>query len=239
MALLLAAAVRAGGMQTRLLVAYLFGLALTNHMTVLFLVPGLLAWALSPPGGRLLRQRSFLLAGAGLGLLALLLYLYLPLRSRWEPWLDWGDPTSPARFLRHVAASQYQVWLFASAEGFAANLVAFLRELASPSSLLLLPLGLVGAIGLVRHDRPSAALLGGGFLVGSVWASGYEIHDLEPYYLIPRLCLAGLAVAGAAHLLPNRPGPRGRLVWLALPLLVSSASMPRASCVPCLRMRFS
>lgn len=205
----------------RLLTVYLLGLTLANHMTVLYLVPGLLVGGLLTGGANDLRHPRLLLCYVVAIIAPLLIYLYLPLRSLSDPLLDWGDPTNLDRFIRHVAASQYRVWLFASAEGFSQNFLAFLDELVSLKSIPLLAASAVGAFALARHDRPGLARLGLGFFVGTLWASGYEIHDLTPYYLIPRLCLAGLAVAGIGFLLTPWRLTTARSVVVLIPLLIA------------------
>jgi hypothetical protein len=208
-------------LRQRLLAAYLLGLGFANHMTILYLVPPIVVGALAAGELPHLRRRSVLLALAGALTIPLCLYLYLPIRSLADPLLDWGDPTNPERFFRHVGAAQYRVWLFASSEGFGQNLLQFIRELASPLGVVLLLAAGAGAIALARRSPADLARLGLALLIGSLWASGYEIHDLEPYYLVPRIALAGLAVAGAASVLPVRAGRSLRRALLLVPLVAA------------------
>ncbi len=216
----LVAAVWDKSRKTRLLVVYLSALGLANHMTFFYLLPGLILWGLLL-GIRCRPTGASLFWGGVLLWVPLLLYLYLPLRSATEPLLDWGNPTSPERLFRHVAASQYRVWFFASTESFAANLGNWLGEFRSLPNLPLWIFGLIGAARLARRDPETFCLLIGGFLVGSIWASGYEIHDLEPYYLVPRLCLASIAVAGASSLMPSNMAPKWRVVPLVVPIVTA------------------
>ncbi len=204
-------AIRAGG-RGILLSAYMLGLALTNHLSILFLVPGLAAGAILDAARRKRSGRlvfagldstgGFLAAGAAL-LFPLTLYLYLPIRSHQRPLLDWGDPVTVTRLLRHVGGAQYRVWLFASASDFWTNLSGFVSEIASPLSIPVLLAAAAGVFALARRDRPSLARFGLAFLVGTAWASGYAIHDIEPYYMVARLALLCLAAAGATILLPG------------------------------------
>jgi hypothetical protein len=187
-------------------------------MTVLYLVPGLVVGALIAGESAAWRRPGLFLAAVLLFLIGLTPYLYLPLRSLADPLLDWGDPSNVQRLLRHVAGSQYRVWLFASKEGFSLNLVAFLRELVTLPGLPLIVAALAGMFAMWRRDRPGLARLGLGFVIGSLWASGYEIHDLTPYFLIPRLCLAGLGIAGLAFVFPLGHRRTGRVLLVVIPL---------------------
>ncbi len=203
----------------RILTAYLLGLAFANHMSTIYIVPALAAGALAEPSDRAwLRDRRRLLLLAAAFLVPLGLYAYLPLRSLHDPLLDWGNPTSGARFLRHVGGAQYRVWMFASSASFRTNLLGFLGEWATPVGWIPIAAALAGALALARRSRPTCIRLALGSLIGIVWASGYDIHDLEPYYATARLSLAGLAVAGASFLLPERPGTLARRSLLLVPL---------------------
>jgi hypothetical protein len=203
----------------RILTAYLLGLAFANHMSTIYIVPALAAGAIAEPLDRAwLRDRRRLLLLAAAFLVPLGLYAYLPLRSLREPLLDWGDPTSGSRFLRHVGGAQYRVWMFTSSASFRANLLGFLREWGTPIGWIPIAAALAGGVALARRNRPTCIRLVLGCLIGMVWASGYDIHDLEPYYATARLSLAGLAVAGAAILLPGSTASLARRSLLLVPL---------------------
>lgn len=201
--------VRRGDLRVPLLSMYAVGLAFTNHMSVVYLAPGLIAGVLLDPGSRaILRRPRTLALFCGAAAVPLTLYLYLPIRAAHGPIQDWGNPTSLARFIRHVGGAQYRVWMFTSSGAFQANLAAFAHEVTHPPSWIVLAAALFGAVRLARRDRPTFARLVLGFIVGTIWASGYSIPDLEPYFLIPRICLAGLAFAGVTAALPGRTGAR-------------------------------
>jgi tetratricopeptide (TPR) repeat protein len=74
------------------------GLAGTNHVTSLLLIPSAL-W--------LTRWRRVWIAGAAL-LGALSLYLYLPIRARLDPLVNWGDPETLRRFLWMLSAEEFR-----------------------------------------------------------------------------------------------------------------------------------
>ena len=86
--------------------AYLFGLGLTAHPTVVLLAPGLaVAVALRSP--RTLKDLRVMAPAGAFFLLGFSLYLYLPIRSLADPAMDWGNPESLSGFLAHVLRRQY------------------------------------------------------------------------------------------------------------------------------------
>jgi hypothetical protein len=209
-------------MRWRVLTAYATGLAFTNHMSTVYLLPGLAVGALVDQADRAwLRERRHALLLAGATLVPLGLYGVLPLLGLREPLMDWGAPTTWSRFLRHVGGAQYRVWMFSSSQAFRGNLAGFLREWVSPVGWIPPLAAIAGAWTLARRDRPVFFRLTLGFLVGVIWASGYDIHDIEPYYATARLCLAGLALAGVSAVLPERRTSRARDLVVLAPLLAA------------------
>src|SRR3989338_574192 len=88
------------------LLAFVFGLALTNHHTILFLTPALIFLVLAT-NPKLLTQPKFLLPASFFFLLGLLPYIYLPVRASQNPVLNWGDPTTLQRFLDVLLRREY------------------------------------------------------------------------------------------------------------------------------------
>ena len=81
------------------------GVGLANHPVIFVLIApalALVAWLVR----RQLKARALLLGLGGVAL-GLSLYAYLPLRAAQDPPLNWGDPSSLDRLLRHVTARQY------------------------------------------------------------------------------------------------------------------------------------
>jgi hypothetical protein len=198
----------AGGIERSLpptvLICYLAGLSLGNHLSIIALLFPLAAALLfardlpRPAGGGLL-----LCACAGA--LGLTLYLYLPLRAAHQPLLDWGDPRTWERFLWHVSAKQYRVWMFASPPS------ALLRSVGRFFVLLVrqfhpLPLlaGVGGAVVVGRRARTVGLLLLAVVVANLLYALNYEIPDIEPYYLptfVVAALLIGVGAAGGVLLL--------------------------------------
>ncbi|MDO8445600.1 MAG: DUF2723 domain-containing protein [Deltaproteobacteria bacterium] len=85
--------------RTLYLVAFLLGLGIGNHHTIVLVVPGALLFVLLTGRGfsSPLPLPAFAFAVAFL-LLGLSVYLYLPTRSAQNPFMDWGDPQTTQNF---------------------------------------------------------------------------------------------------------------------------------------------
>lgn len=152
----------------------LFGLALGNHLTSLWLAPLLLAAILAR------RERRARAAAAALvGLLAgLSVYLLLPLRAAGGSPVNWGDASTPAGFWWLVSGQLYRGFVFA------APLPALPGRVAAAAGLLwqsFLPWGVVlAAVGALRWPRSlravNRAMLASAGL-GLIWALGYNTSD--------------------------------------------------------------
>lgn len=219
---------RAGG-RDLLLLAYLIGLAFAHHLSSAFLLPALaLAFAFYgarpgalKPGGP--AAPRLLLASAGLAALAWSAVLILPVRSLQGPILDWGAPHVWDRFWRHALASQYRVWMFESGSLWFANLGTYLRALPSRLWWPLLALAIPGTWWLARRAARRLLFLALAGVITMFWASSYDIHDIETYFLPADLVIALLAAFGAAWLdgwIRSAGERRSRLFGRARPLAV-------------------
>ncbi|MEO0082687.1 MAG: DUF2723 domain-containing protein, partial [candidate division WOR-3 bacterium] len=94
------------GDRNLLVVAYLCGLALTNHMSAMSVVLGAGFVLMFERSKSLLRRLPWM---ALLFLLGLSPYLFLVLRARTNPLLAWGNPVNLERLIWHVTGKQYQV----------------------------------------------------------------------------------------------------------------------------------
>jgi hypothetical protein len=205
------------GVRPLLGLGYLAGLAFAHHLSTAFLLPAIVAGALlwSVDAKHSSRALMWLAVAAGLALLAWSVNLYLPIRSSRDPVLDWGDPQGWSRFWRHYLAAQYRVWQFQSPADFGLNSREYLFSLPARIGWPLLALAIAGMWGIRRHLRIASLLLLV-WLVTFIWASGYSIHDLAPYYLPADLVLIllsgiGLSTLGA-HLTVRFRKARGAFV---------------------------
>jgi hypothetical protein len=177
------------------LFAYMVGLAFTNHMSTVLLAPGLLYLYFSRYGAsrpswmRLIRMALPFAAG-------LSLYLYLPLRASRAPVLNWGYAVNLERFLWHVTGKQYQVWMFSSMDVVGRQLSHFAEGLPREFAYAGLLIAGAGAIALWRGSRRLASGVALLFIVCIVYASNYDIHDIDSYFLLAYVCVGMTAAVG-------------------------------------------
>jgi hypothetical protein len=177
--------------------AFIFGLALGNHLTVLWTFPlGLVTLFFT------LRQREVSLGGAGTIAAAAIfgasIVLFLPLRAHLNPIMNWGNPETPAMLWRHLSGWQYQVWMFQ--KGIAERLGGYFEGLPAEFGWGGLVFILLGVFGLAKWGgRVLVAFLLLWF-VGVLYNVNYDIPDIAPYFMTAHAALAILAVGGAATL---------------------------------------
>lgn len=235
-ALALVAAIRlmtvwlAGGSERTLTAAFFVcGLGAANHTFMALAVVALAVMvavherqAAAGPRGRG-RRAARCLGAFALGLLP---YLYLPLRSRAEPPLDWGDPETAEALWRVIVRADFwpRAWI-ESASDLAAILADWLASIGAEMTLVGAGLALLGAF----HRRLPAALRLGlaAVMVLNVAAlaahgSRSDIFIWHRYYIPTYVAVAVFAGAGCDLVLRNVPRPV-RYAALLLPLFLWTA----------------
>ncbi len=178
-----------------MITALLLGLSFSNHMSTVFLLPALLLLLLLThrDSQGFWKNMGF---SAGAFTAGLLPYLYLPLRASAHPYLNWGNPVTFEKFIWHLSGKQYSVWMFSSTDAWGKQFTyafeAFSRDLAW---LALLPV-VAGIAAAFRRSRNLGLFLLILFLTCLVWAAGYEILDIDSYFLLAFFMLAGWAAFG-------------------------------------------
>ena len=131
------------------LVAFLMGIGVAVHQTLVLLVPSLLvylSWNRSKAFGTLWRDA---LPIAAFFLLGLSVHLYLPFRSFAEPLLDWEDPETFARFWGVLTRERYGFFQLAQGQGGPdLSWTAFRNAVRHTHDMFVLNIGWIG-LGLV------------------------------------------------------------------------------------------
>jgi tetratricopeptide (TPR) repeat protein len=202
-----------------LLASFLCGLGAANHTFMAFYAVALGVYALAAEPSLRVRPRLALLAAAAAAL-GLLPYAYLPLRSRMDPPLDWGDPETFGRFLAVVTRRDFwdRRWLEGPADlvPIAAD---YLRGLASEFLWLGAALAIVGLVVGRKRRLPIALLL----LVMAVNLAAMASHGSRSdifiwhRYYIPSYLMAAILLAIGLDAAIRRLPARARLLLLLLP----------------------
>ena len=171
--------------------AYILGLALGHHPTVLAVVPGMVMLAIYERKTFGLKKLSalILLTAAGISV-----YIYLPVRASLEPVANWGNPSDWQAFYAHVTAAMYQQAAEFSWGNFYRSFALFSDLIVSNWSyagIVLLVCGIAVGIRYYRQRTIFFLLL---LVSNLLLAAFYKIPDIDPYYL-PGL-FAGFCIIG-------------------------------------------
>ena len=178
--------------------AILIGLALGNHLLMLFIAPFVVLFVLWAGRRELVARPWLLLLAAGGGALGLSVYLYIPLAALGSPPLPYNHPTTIDGVIWLVTGTQFRGQFdFLAAKGPADFVAALptLWALLVARATVVVPV--LGALGLIRLTwrRPAVGLMCVAILAMGlyIWANYLE---LEHYLLVPWLILAiGLSIA--------------------------------------------
>lgn len=201
------------------LAAFTLGLALGNHLTILFWAPAALVM-LWPERSRWLRPTT-LLPAVALFFIGLSVYSYLPLAAGSSPPVNWGNPKTWRGFWWVVSGEQYQRFAFAVRwPDIPDRLAAWAKLLGDQFGWWGLAIALIGAWGQWLRDRRVSLFSLTWICLAAVYAFFYDTGDSH-IYLLPAMMLMALWWGEGVHVLLGM-ARSWRPVWqrLALVLLV-------------------
>ena len=189
------------GLTKRWLVfAAILALGFSNHMTTLFILPTTAylyfdKFRLKMTGIKRLLLMIFLVF---LPIFAAV-YLYLPIRASQNPILNWGNPVDFERFYRHVSGWQFQVWFFKSPDVMKKQLGYFFSNLFSEFNIgiLLCLYGIFISYLKARKFFIFNIIL---LLFSLLYASNYDIVDIDSYFLMSYIALTFFALFGIVEI---------------------------------------
>jgi hypothetical protein len=183
-----------------MLFSFFLALGFSNHMTTLFLIPAAAYLYFEK-----YKFNKISLKRIGLMLIVfiptlILLYAYLPVRASQNPVLNWGNPDTFARLLRHIEGDQYHVWLFSSTSAAKKQLLYFINNLPSEylANSFICLIGIFASIFRARKFFIFTVIL---FLFTVAYAINYDIHDINSYFLLAYVALAFFIVFGIVQIL--------------------------------------
>ncbi|MEM8934647.1 MAG: DUF2723 domain-containing protein, partial [Acidobacteriota bacterium] len=156
------------------------------------------------------------------GLVGLLPYLYLPIRSRQQPRLDWGDPETWDGFKAVVTREDFwdRAWMESSADWWPI-VVDYLRGLGEELTWVGVGLMVGGLIVAARRRWRGPWLLLVGIMVANLWAMGVHGSRSDLFiwhrYTIPSYLAAALLAGIGLHAILERwTTSDERRRWVAL-----------------------
>ena len=207
-----------------LLAAFIYGLSLGNHPSMLMLGPAVLFLVIE--GQRCIRHyrlqqrladhltkdhptirpnRTYLktLLAAGLCfLLGLSIYLFLPMRAMQHPPVNWGDPHTWSGFLWTVSGQLYRRFAFSLSPSYIpARASAWASLLVQQFGWWGLLLGLIGLWRCLEEDRTFSIFSLLAFSAVVIYAIGYNTTDSYVYLIPSYLVFATWLGAGIHYLL--------------------------------------
>ncbi|HEX6739480.1 MAG TPA: DUF2723 domain-containing protein [Vicinamibacteria bacterium] len=200
--------------------AFLCGLGAANHTFMAVAGAAIGAFVLWRAPGLWKQPRTVLLAILAFAA-GLVPYLYLPLRSRANPFLDWGDPETPGRLLDVVLRRDFwgRAWLSGPRDllTIAADYAAGVGREAQWIGAALAVLGI--AAGWRRRWPVGLPLLimGANLLTVAVHGSRSDIFIWHRYY-IPSYAMAALLAGMGAQAAVERLPAALRFTPLVVPL---------------------
>jgi tetratricopeptide (TPR) repeat protein len=190
----------------------LYGLGLTNHHTIVLLVPAALFFLWFSGSWLFFQEGKTLSIGVLLFFLGLVPYAYCPLAAMAEPLINWGNPATLENFFRLIFRMDFGTFSLGSVTSPSSRLYqlpAFFGSLYHQFTPLGIGLGLLGLAGARRH-KLFQAYLGLSFFFSGVFFvvfANYPIQDplrfgvLHRFYIMPAVIFSFWIGLGAAHLL--------------------------------------
>ncbi len=184
-----------------ILSSYTLGLSLVNHLSAIYLLPGYIYILIAHFKRIRVKNLSMILAFL---IIPLTLYLFLPIRAQFKPFLNWGGVADPYFLFKHISGWQYRIWMF-SDPNFGFSLL--LSKISYVGKLILAQFGWLGSFlvttGLImtflkkRQFSIFALLI---ILFNFIYATSYQIIDIESYYL-PMILILTVFMASALYYL--------------------------------------
>lgn len=178
----------------------LLGLSFSNHLTTMFILPGLLyVFYLQFKAAKVFAKKVIPLTL--LVIPGLLLYAVLVIASSAGPYLNWSDLSNVSNLFGHLRGADYSQLMFSSTSKFGKNAGDFFSNL--PGELAIIPLVFSAAALLLlwKTFRNFVIFILISVVFNLLYAFNYNIVDINTYYLLVFFQLGVILPAGILHVL--------------------------------------
>lgn len=180
--------------------AFILGLGLTNHISVLIYIPAFI-FAILDTDWEVIKNVRVMLLMSVCFLSALLFYLYLPLRASVHLPRPWVDPSNIQNFWAYVTAAPYKGYLtYFLPEVAGMQAPRYLSLLLKQFPIYLFVLIPLGIWYFVKKERKILLFLLLFYLTNVGFFINYHVTDIEVFFLPSCLICAIFVGAGIAGL---------------------------------------
>jgi len=180
-----------------LLSGYALGLALSNHLSAAYLIPGFAAVLAAEVLQKRIRGAALLWFSLFF-LFPMTLYFFLPIRAAFSPFLNWGGVSDPYFLYKHISGWQYRIWMFSDS-----NFDIVAQRIVYSGKLMVEQFGWPGliaaALGIFATLAKNVRI--GLFLIlcalfNLIYVLNYQIADIDSYYLPITIMVAVFMASG-------------------------------------------
>ncbi len=186
------------------IVSLLVGLGFSNHLSIIFIIPGLLyVFFIELKSGFTLKKismRQFIILLFPF-IIGISFYIYLPLRSASLPVVNWGwVHRSLSDLLYHIQGKQYQIWMF-SGENLGLNIRNYFFDLPFQLGIIGVITLFFGILKLYKANKDILIFFMISAIFNFIYAINYSIHDIASYFALSLIILIALSAIGFVYLI--------------------------------------
>jgi hypothetical protein len=214
----------------------MLGLCFTNHLTSVLILPGVILLYFIKMKFNLIAVKSGLILVGSFALVFALIYGLMMMRAGSSPTVNYGNPSNMEYLQRHISGWQFQSFMGADKKKND-TLAIFFTNFTNESVIIGLILFLAGIVYALMKNAKMAGFWAINLIATLIYASQYDIHDIENYFLLAYLS-AGIFICFAIYWIFTmiKGIEKNRMAYLilllpALPLVMNFKMPIKASCI--------
>jgi len=195
------------------------GLSLSNHITSGLVLPAVVAlYFIKMKFTKSSLINMSLLAGSAFGIL-IIMYGFMMARAGSSPLVNYGNPSTMEYFMRHVNGWQFRSFMDTKKSN--ETVITFFKNLSSQTLVFGLILFITGVVFTLMKNIKMTVFWGLNLIAILIYASRFDIHDIENYFLIAYASVAIFIAFGMytiVSLIKNVEGNKAIYALLLLPI---------------------